>query len=804
MLPSRSISGSFSGALSDLALPKCLICFLACCLLWAASPAFSAEIITTSKDRVSLRDGPGTQTNILRILPLGEELVILKRGPADNSGKRWFHVQTRDDWKGYVREDMLADVSYAPTTARPPQPTQDAYAPVYEPDATADHSQEQSAHAAPDTPVTPGHLSDDPATDAREPREPREPLESQEPREPQEARKIEEEPGRRKAPGRDMPELLSQDQQPDQAAGTQEQALPPPLLLDERPINTARLAHDRVNLRQGPGTHTPSLGLLAQGTRLSVLEREPSAQGLDWLLVATEDGREGFVRQDMLELSGEQTAADSYARQEPPPDMRIVAAQGQLYTVPPGVRLLQTPAPGSIALAELQPGASLQLKGRVRFSNMDDAPQDQHDPEGAPGPESSDKAEKAQWLQVQTIDGATGFVRATQVSDLRLELLRQERLLLVMQGARELSRFPVRLCEPGGALPQDEVAAKPEPSEHEATTEGRANTQTPDAPAPVPTAVPADPAMLAHAPAYPLPGRYSLSPDGQGGLDCLCPTARIARQALARKEITYEQYLEVIKAQNQGRRPPRLPLRAGLRLRSATKDLDCVQACEEGCVLLQPKALEWLLETLPARARLDVYLSESRRVALSMPQYISSRLVGSMYSQLRSPARFSADAASIMPMSYPMGDIPASKAMSADLVVRALREAGVDLQAQVHEDVLLHPEAYEWINAANPAIDHRRPRNLAVWLDRHTHSLSLDITQAPETFQPGDLLVFDTGLANGTPYDLVGLVSMERSRGLPMVFTVLEPGSLVRNLPLLDGPEPALVGHYRLAHPYEY
>lgn len=758
---------------------------LACCLLLAALPARSEEIITTSKDRVSLRDSPGTQSNILRILPLGEELVILKRGAADESGKRWFHVQTRDDWKGYVREDMLSDVSYAPTTRKPLQPGQDAYAPVHDPGATPSPSQAQPAVSEQQPPA----LDEQPPAGAE--------TANMEP----EASTV-----RRKAPGRDFPDHVSATQEPPLPEETEDvETLPRPTLLETKTSQeTARLAHDRVNLREGPGTDTPSLGLLAQGAFLAVLDREPAVQGPDWLLVETDDGRRGFVRQDMLELLDGQPPAEAAAQQPPAPEMRITPASGRLYTVAPGVSLLQTPAPGSPPLARLMPGESIALKGRVRFPNTESEPQDDGDATETHSPGSP------QWLQVQTIDGASGFVRAAQVSDLRLELLRQEKLLLLIQGERELARFTVRICEPQGMNSTNGLATEPGPYKHDATPEPHLEEQAPeeriaDAPTASQPAAPADPAMLAASPPYPLPGRYTLSPDGQGGLACLCPTARIARQALARKDITYEQYLEVIKAQSQGRRPPRLPLQSGLRvLAPADEQQGCGQVCDTGCVLLPPQAMEKLLETLPRRARLDVYLSESRRAALSMPQYISSRLVGSMYSQLRSPARFSADAAAITPMAYPMGDIPASKGMSTDLVVRALRDAGVDLQAQVHEDVLLHPEAYEWINAANPAIDHRRPRNLAVWLERNTHSLPLDVAQAPETFQPGDVLIFDTGLANGTPYDVAGLVSMERSRGLPMVFTVLEPGSVARNLPLLDGPEPALVGHYRLAHPYEY
>ncbi|MGH2670616.1 MAG: DUF1287 domain-containing protein, partial [bacterium] len=43
------------------------------------------------------------------------------------------------------------------------------------------------------------------------------------------------------------------------------------------------------------------------------------------------------------------------------------------------------------------------------------------------------------------------------------------------------------------------------------------------------------------------------------------------------------------------------------------------------------------------------------------------------------------------PMPYPGGDVPADRGACVDLVIRALRHAGYDLQKLIHEDRLARP-----------------------------------------------------------------------------------------------------------------
>src|SRR5688500_1131699 len=43
---------------------------------------------------------------------------------------------------------------------------------------------------------------------------------------------------------------------------------------------------------------------------------------------------------------------------------------------------------------------------------------------------------------------------------------------------------------------------------------------------------------------------------------------------------------------------------------------------------------------------------------------------------------------------YPMGDVPANRGVCTDLVIRAYRAIGIDLQVLVHEDMRAHFDLY--------------------------------------------------------------------------------------------------------------
>jgi hypothetical protein len=104
---------------------------------------------------------------------------------------------------------------------------------------------------------------------------------------------------------------------------------------------------------------------------------------------------------------------------------------------------------------------------------------------------------------------------------------------------------------------------------------------------------------------------------------------------------------------------------------------------------------------------------------------------------------------------YPGGDVPRKEGVCTDTVVRALRNAGWDLQREIHEELLSRPAAYPLEKGKRPDanIDHRRVRMLVPWFRRH---FTLVAPDAP--LRPGDVLFLDTFPRKSGP-DHIGIVS---------------------------------------------
>ena len=110
---------------------------------------------------------------------------------------------------------------------------------------------------------------------------------------------------------------------------------------------------------------------------------------------------------------------------------------------------------------------------------------------------------------------------------------------------------------------------------------------------------------------------------------------------------------------------------------------------------------------------------------------------------------------------YPLGDVSRKIGVCTDVVIRAFRNAGWDLQELLYEDMKKRPKAYGLRGKKpNRHIDHRRVRRLIVYFKKHYHSLPIkfDLKQrGVNAWLPGDLIFMDT-LSKGRPTH-VGLVS---------------------------------------------
>jgi len=95
---------------------------------------------------------------------------------------------------------------------------------------------------------------------------------------------------------------------------------------------------------------------------------------------------------------------------------------------------------------------------------------------------------------------------------------------------------------------------------------------------------------------------------------------------------------------------------------------------------------------------------------------------------------------------YPMGDVPSNTGVCTDVVIRAYRIIGIDLQKEVHEDMRTNFNAYpsNWgLRKPDTNIDHRRVPNLMTFFSRN--GKSLPITQNPKDYKPGHIVCWDLG-----------------------------------------------------------
>jgi uncharacterized protein YijF (DUF1287 family) len=107
-------------------------------------------------------------------------------------------------------------------------------------------------------------------------------------------------------------------------------------------------------------------------------------------------------------------------------------------------------------------------------------------------------------------------------------------------------------------------------------------------------------------------------------------------------------------------------------------------------------------------------------------------------------------------MAYPNGDVPLDRGVCADVIVRAFRADGIDLQQLIHDDMRAHFQAYPRIwNLRGPDsnIDHRRVPNLETFFRRR--GMAIPNSANAQDYQPGDIVSWR--LPNGLAH--IGLVS---------------------------------------------
>ena len=118
-------------------------------------------------------------------------------------------------------------------------------------------------------------------------------------------------------------------------------------------------------------------------------------------------------------------------------------------------------------------------------------------------------------------------------------------------------------------------------------------------------------------------------------------------------------------------------------------------------------------------------------------------------------------------LNYPNGDVPSKTGVCSDVVIRAYRKLGIDLQKEVHEDMKANFSKYptKWgLKKTDTNIDHRRVPNLEVFFERK--GKKLEVSNNPNDYKTGEIV---TWMINGKlPH--IGIVTHKKSiDGNPMI-----------------------------------
>jgi hypothetical protein len=146
---------------------------------------------------------------------------------------------------------------------------------------------------------------------------------------------------------------------------------------------------------------------------------------------------------------------------------------------------------------------------------------------------------------------------------------------------------------------------------------------------------------------------------------------------------------------------------------------------------------------------------------------------------------------SYVKLKYPGGDVADTTGVCADVLVRAFRTQGVDLQQAIHEDMRKAFTEYpnKWgLKRPDSNIDHRRVYNMMRFFERK--GKALPVTQNPADYLPGDVVAWDLGKGQAH----IGIVMHHKTEGgVPLIGHNVAYGTNIEDA-LFFWP---IIGHYR-------
>jgi len=135
---------------------------------------------------------------------------------------------------------------------------------------------------------------------------------------------------------------------------------------------------------------------------------------------------------------------------------------------------------------------------------------------------------------------------------------------------------------------------------------------------------------------------------------------------------------------------------------------------------------------------------------------------------------------------FPMGDVPPMYGVCTDVVIRAYRTLGIDLQVLVHK---------ARVGTGDTSIDHRRTKTLRRFFAQHGNSIP--VTEFPEDYRPGDIVTYHQPLGRGSQLHIAIVSDVIAASGRPMIVHNRGWGPQLEDALFYN----QVTGHYRYSGP---
>jgi uncharacterized protein YijF (DUF1287 family) len=147
---------------------------------------------------------------------------------------------------------------------------------------------------------------------------------------------------------------------------------------------------------------------------------------------------------------------------------------------------------------------------------------------------------------------------------------------------------------------------------------------------------------------------------------------------------------------------------------------------------------------------------------------------------------YTPEAEGYLSMPYPNGDVPRTIGVCTDVIIRAVRNAGIDIQKELHEDIRRARAAYPMVKGGGDAsIDQRRVGTLLPYFKRHWELHTAKLDDPADPLRPGDIILMDTFPSRAGP-DHIGILSDRLdAQGLPLVINNWTDGTVTAEMDLL-------------------